>query len=166
VTWLVDADVLIEASKHHYGFDFCPGFWQWLLDRNGSGRVVSLESVREEIEQGHDDLKLWATGRDENFFLPPDEATARALARVGGWALSRPYLEPARIKFLTSADGFLVAHGLAHGHTVVTHERANWPFSPKRVVIPHACEAMGVRCCSPFQMLREEKARFILESRP
>jgi len=27
---LLDANVMITAQNLHYGFDFCPGFWNWL----------------------------------------------------------------------------------------------------------------------------------------
>jgi hypothetical protein len=58
------------------------------------------------------------------------------------------------------ADYYLVVHALAGGHTVVTHEiPAN---SPGRVKIPNACLGVGVQFMTPYQMLRIEKARFVL----
>ena len=32
--YLLDANVFIQAKNLHYGFDFCPAFWDWLVDRN------------------------------------------------------------------------------------------------------------------------------------
>jgi hypothetical protein len=29
--YLLDANVFIQAKNLHYGFDFCPAFWAWLL---------------------------------------------------------------------------------------------------------------------------------------
>ena len=43
---------------------------------------------------------------------------------------------------------------------MVTHEVPSG--STKRVKIPDACLAMGVNCLQPFEMLRREKARFVL----
>lgn len=63
--------------------------------------------------------------------------------------------------FLQVADYYLVAHALAHGHTVVTHEVA--APSIKKIKIPNACIGVGVKCMSPYVMLRLERARFVLE---
>jgi hypothetical protein len=62
--------------------------------------------------------------------------------------------------FLQVADYYLVAHALAHGHTVVTHEVP--APSRKRIKIPNACIDLGVKCMTPYEMLRVERARFVL----
>ncbi len=30
MAYLLDSDVFIRAKRDHYGFDFCPAFWDWL----------------------------------------------------------------------------------------------------------------------------------------
>lgn len=35
MTYLIDANVLIEAKNRYYAFDIAPGFWKW-LDRAGT----------------------------------------------------------------------------------------------------------------------------------
>lgn len=65
--------------------------------------------------------------------------------------------------FLQGADCYLVAHAHAHSHQVVTHERVDAGRS--RIKIPVACVAMGVTCMTPFEMLRAERARFVLQQR-
>jgi len=57
-----------------------------------------------------------------------------------------------------------VAHALAHGDTVVTHEVPS--NSLKKIKIPDACISLGVRCVAPYAMLRLERARFVLGARP
>lgn len=52
------------------------------------------------------------------------------------------------------ADYLLIAYASAHGHTVVTHERPS-PQSKKRILIPDACAAMGVKTVDTFHMMRE-----------
>jgi hypothetical protein len=60
----------------------------------------------------------------------------------------------------SSEDAYLVAHALAYGHDVVTHEvPAN---SPKKIKIPNVCVGLGVKCMTPYAMLRRERARFVL----
>ena len=158
--YLLDSDVLIQAKNLHYGLDFCPAFWDWLVASNSSGLVYSTEKVGDEIDAGADELAGWAAARGDGFFLKPDAAILPALAMVSGWATGQNY-EPAAVStFLQVADFYLVAHALAHGHVVVTHEVA--AASTKKIKIPNACIGVGVKCMSPFEMLRHERARFVL----
>ena len=58
------------------------------------------------------------------------------------------------------ADYWLVSHALAHGQVVVTHEKpAN---TPHKVKIPNVCVGLGIKVMTPFEMLRHERARFVL----
>lgn len=160
MSYLLDSDVFIQAKNLHYGLDFCPAFWDWLIASNTSGRVFSTEKVGDEIEAGADELATWAAARGDGFFLKPDAAILPALATVSSWATGQKY-EPAAVStFLQVADFYLVAHALAHGHAVVTHEVA--AASTKKIKIPNACIGVGVKCVSPFEMLRHERARFVL----
>jgi hypothetical protein len=36
-------------------------------------------------------------------------------------------------------------------------------MSRKRIKIPDACIGLDLRCMTPYEMLRREKARFVLE---
>lgn len=164
MTYLLDADVFIQAKNLHYGLDFCPAFWDWLITSNVAGSVFSTEKVGDEIEAGGDELSGWAAARGTGFFLKPDSAILPALGKVSAWATSQTY-EPAAVNtFLQVADFYLVSHALAHGHTVVTHEIAS--ASTKKIKIPNACIGLGVKCMTPFEMLRHERARFILGPKP
>jgi hypothetical protein len=160
MAYLLDANVFIQAKNLHYGLDFCPAFWDWLIRENSAVRVYSIEKVGDELEAGVDELATWASVRGENFFLQPDARMLPALATVSTWATGQSY-EPAAINtFLQAADFYLVAHALAHGHTVVTHEVPS--PSVKRLKIPNACIGLGVKCVTPFEMLRSSRAKFVL----
>ena len=83
-----------------------------------------------------------------------------ALSNVSAWATGQSY-EPAAVNtFLLVADYYLIGHAIAHGHTVVTHEVAS--TSTKRIKIPDACIGLGIKCVNPYEMLRTERARFVL----
>lgn len=56
MAYLIDSNVLIEAKNRHYGFDFCPAFWTWLVDSNLRCRVFSIERVKHELVKGDDEL--------------------------------------------------------------------------------------------------------------
>jgi predicted nucleic acid-binding protein len=162
MVYLLDANVFIQAKNFHYGFDFCPAFWQWLEAAHASGVVFSVEKVGDELLAGADDLATWVKTQGSAFFLTPDEKVVTALSVVSRWVNAAAY-EPAAVSsFLQAADLYLVAHALAYGYAVVTHEVA--AASTRRVKIPNACTAVGVDCRGPFEMLRNESARFILQA--
>jgi hypothetical protein len=158
--YLLDANIFIQAKNLHYSFDFCPAFWEWLDVENQNGKVFSIEKVRDELIGGDDELAEWAKARGSEFFLPPDTGIVPSLATVSSWAGSGDYEPGAVSQFLQVADYYLVAHALAHGFDVVTHEVA--ANSVKKIKIPNACISHGVKSMSPYEMLRTEKARFVL----
>lgn len=158
--FLLDTNIFIQAKNLHYGFDFCPAFWEWLISQNASGRVASIEKVSDELQAGDDDLSGWATAQGSSFFLPADDQVVPALGRVSDWARSQAY-EPAAIAtFFQVADYWLVAHALAHDYEVVTHEVPS--ISTRKIKIPNACVGLGLKHISPYEMLRRERARFVL----
>lgn len=158
--YLIDANVFIQAKNLHYGFDFCPAFWDWLVEQNGTGRVASIEKVADELRAGADELADWAAGRGNGFFLRPDNTVVSALNTVSDWASGSGYQPAAVATFLQVADYWLVAHALAHDCTVVTHEVP--VDTVRKIKIPNACIGLGVPCMNPYQMLRRERARFVL----
>jgi len=162
--YLLDANVFIEAKNRHYGFDFCPAFWDWIDQKNAAGTVFSLEQVGDELNAGSDDLTAWGATKGAKFFLPLDGAVTPVLPAVSGWAMGQGYEPGAVSGFLMDADYWLVAFALAHGHVVVTHEIAS--ASKKKIKIPDACLGLGVRFYNPYQMLRNERARFVLGPTP
>jgi hypothetical protein len=56
MAYLLDANVFIQAKNLHYGLDFCPAFWDWLILRNAAQEVFSIEKVGDEIAAGADEL--------------------------------------------------------------------------------------------------------------
>ena len=161
--YLVDSNVFIQAKNLHYGFDFCPAFWDWLVEQNDAGRVASIEKVANELQAGEDELAAWAAARGAGFFLPPDDAVLPALRTVSDWAGGHGYRSAAVATFLQVADYWLVAHALAHEVAVVTQEvPAN---TTSKIKIPNACIGLGLHCMTPYEMLRRERARFVLEAK-
>ena len=160
MAYLLDADVFIRAKNLHYGLDFCPAFWDWLEVGNDSGQVFSIEKVGDEVRAVADELSDWAADQEDTFFLRPDASVFPALAEVSEWANGQAYEAAAVNTFLQVADYWLVAQARAGRHTVVTHETPS--ASTRRIKIPDACIGLGVKCITPFEMLRRERAGFVL----
>lgn len=164
MAYLLDADAFIRAKNLHYGFEICPGFWDWLVTANERGIVFSIEKVADEVAAGEDDLAIWADCRGDAFFLKPTMEVLVALGTVGDWIRGHGYQAAAIDTFLQVADSYLIAHALAGGYDVVTHEIPS--PSMNRIKIPSVCIGLGIKCLTPFEMLRREKARFVLANSP
>ncbi len=81
MAYLLDANIFIQAKNLHYGMDFCPAFWDWLVHANQTGSLYSVEQVGDELLDGNDELAQWAKQRGNKFFLPPDGPTIPAANR-------------------------------------------------------------------------------------
>lgn len=161
MVYLLDTNVFINARRHYYGFDLCPGFWDWLDRGSAAGVVASVEAVFDELIEYGDELSDWARTR-RGFFMPVTAGEVVAVSTVNRWANDSPdYDAAAKTEFASVADSFLIAQALAGGHTVVTHEVIK--DTRKKIQIPNAAAALGVPCCLPFHMLRVERARFVLD---
>lgn len=161
MAYLLDANVFMAAKNLHYGMDFCPAFWDWLVRENKSGKVFSIEKVGDEIMAGEDDLAQWASRRADGFFLKPDAEVVSALGTIASWVNGHVSYSPAaKNMFLQIADYYLVAQALSGGHVVVTHEKPE--NSVHWIKIPNVCIGVNVKHVTPFEMLRRERARFVL----
>lgn len=160
MSYLLDANVFIQAKNLHYGLDFCPAFWEWIVEKNNEGSVYSIDKVADEIAAGEDELSDWIKDKKNGLFLKTEAGTAAQFGRVSEWTTSQDY-EPSAINtFLQVADFYLIAHALERNFIVVTHEvPAN---STKRIKIPNACIGLGIKFMTPYEMLRREKAKFVL----
>lgn len=160
MAYLLDANVFIQAKNLHYGLDFCPAFWDWLIHANSKKQLFSIEKVGDEIDAIADELADWADARGEEFFLKPDPTIVPTFAAVSTWVSTQNY-DPAAVNtFLQVADYYLACYALAHKHTIVTHEIAS--ASTKKIKLPNVCVGLGIKFMSPYEMLRHERARFVL----
>ncbi len=161
MSYLLDADVLIQAHKLHYGFDFCPGFWDWIVRMHQRGEVHSILAIRNDIATGGDQLADWVNELDQGFFLQPDSMSLEALGSITDWVdAHKLYSVAAKQEFMTCSDLHLIAHALAHRMTIVTME-VSAPNSKNRVKIPDVCNAMNVKSMPSYELLRTLKARFV-----
>ena len=152
--YVLDTNVFIDAANAYYAFDLAPGYWDFLVQLFDSHHAVSIKSVYDELgEVGDGDpLKDWAKQNKQHFIAPDSRVLAR-YQQVMKWAQDN-YEAPAVSEFRRVADSWIVAHALANGWVVVTHEKSA-PRSKKRIKIPDACAALGVECLNPFTMLRD-----------
>jgi hypothetical protein len=155
-TYVLDANVFIEAARRYYAFDIAPPFWQMLIDHANNGLVLSIDHVKVELERGKDELAEWASGSfHEHFASTEEEDVIAAYRKIMVWSQGQAQFTPgAKAEFARVADGWLVAYALAKVCIVVTHEQFNLE-AKARIKIPNVCQAFGVQYVDTFQMMRE-----------
>ena len=171
--FILDSSSLITPYRTYYSPNIVPTFWKKLEETIKKGIVCTIDKVMEEVKQGDDELKAWFS---EVFSpIPPVPFLQRKdtdslfafeewgeYKKVISWAMeAAQYSEDAKYEFsdYNKADAFLVAFCKAHGLILVTEEKYN-PEIKKRIPIPNACEALGVKYISLFELM--EKVGIIL----
>ena len=159
--YVLDANVFIEAARRYYAFDLAPAFWESLTYHATSGRIQSIDRVKDELERGHDELATWVMGDFGNAFASTDEEdTISSYGEVMGWVNAQDQFSgAAKASFATGADGWLVAHARSRSRIIVTHEVLD-PGIRRKVPIPNICNAFSVDYVDTFAMLRELGVRF------
>ena len=158
-SYLIDTNVFIQAKNIHYRFEFCQAFWQWLEDAHQAGVVLSIKKVKKELKDGKEDdaARLWAESITDGFFIDDisDPEVMEAYRDVMQWSVSNShYKQQAKDEFarFDNADAFLIATAKTYGHILVTHELSN-PASKKRILIPDAADALGVKSIQIYDLL-------------
>ncbi len=162
--YLVDSDVLITAKNRYDALGICPGFWDSILYGHSCGHLHRIDRVKQELLRGSkdDDLVQWV-GQcvPAGFFLASGGSEVVAsYRRVMLWVnRHKQYRDEAKAKFASDADGWLVAHGMATGKTVVTLEQSS-PESLTAIKLPDVCHAFSVPCGNIFAMLHRLGVRY------
>ena len=162
--YVLDSDVFIAAKNSYYAFAICPGFWDSLIHHHNAGNICSIDRVRSELLAGRktEDLVQWVKEQLPSvFFVGTDEeAVTDAYGRVMLWVQrNAQYLDQAKAKFATEADGWLVAYAMIHGVTVITNEQPR-PQSRSRILLPDVCSQFNVTYKDTFAILHELAVRY------
>jgi hypothetical protein len=163
MSYLLDANTLIEAKNRYYQMRFCPGYWAWLTRGKSAGQLASVDSVSRELRRGNDELAQWAADQADLFLLESDPPTQDSFAEVAELVASQAssMKSGALEEFLSGADPWLIAKARVTGQTIVTHERLN-TGSRRKFLIPNVCIHFGVEYIDTFDLLNRLDARFVL----
>lgn len=137
--------------------DVWPSFWSTLAGLINSGKIFSIDMVKEELERGGDELTDWIKNyAPRGFFLSQDSSVIGKLVETISWAQKSPtiYTDTAINDYASIADSSLVATAAAKNMTLVTFEKSN-PQRRNRIMIPDACNALGVVCCDLNSAFRQ-----------
>src|SRR5215510_13398869 len=160
--YVLDTNVFVQAHRRHYAFEICPGFWDCLIHHHETGRIVSIDRVRDEILAG-DALESWAkdSAPSSLFSVTANAAVVQSYADIVSWVQANSqFNSEAKTGFAQIADAWLCAYAKANArHVVVTHEEIS-PQAKRRVPIPNVCQQFRVDYVDPFTMLKDLKVRF------
>lgn len=164
--YLLDSDVFITAKNTYYAFDIYPGFWKGLLHQHQQGKVFSVSRVRGELLAGRktEDLVQWVANEvPDSFFLEVEQGDVpAAYTEIMLWSQRHSrYLDRAKAKFATGADGWLVAYAKVHNGVVITNEQSA-PESKAEIKLPDVCAHFNVPYKDTFLMLRDLALQFDL----
>jgi hypothetical protein len=161
MTYVLDANIFIEAHKRYYAFDICPGYWAVLINCQADGRVHSIDRVQVELTSQADALSRWVQGLPPSFFAGTgDPQVVSLFGNIITWVQSQPqYLPAGKSAFAAGADGWLVAYAKANNLIIETDEVPN-PNIKRKVPIPNVCDAFGVDYISTFNLLRALRVNF------
>lgn len=153
-TYLLDANVFIQAKRRFYPFDLAPGYWDALCWHRAAGRVCSLDRVGGELERGGDDLWTWARDTFGQEGFPDSFGCAAAYGQMVAWVQAQAQFTPAaKSEFMSVADGWLAAYAMKEGRVLVTLEEHK-PDAKAKVPLVNVCLAFGMQPITPFEMLR------------
>ena len=166
--FVLDANVFIGAHRTYYALDFCPGFWKYMIQQFHSGRLLSIDKVRNEIYNisdptNPDALFTWTKAAPNGLFaFSGDQQVASNFASMMAWVNGNSqFFDEAKAEFASVADGWLIAYAQVHNAVVVTQEVLR-PDIRKKVPIPNVCEQFNVPYLNTWKMLRQLGVRFDL----
>jgi hypothetical protein len=99
----------------------------------------------------------------DQFFLPTNIQTTAEFPAISNWTIGGGYEQSATNEFMSVADYYLIAQAKQRKAIVVTHEVPS--NSLKKIKIPNACIGLKVSFVTPFVMLKQLHAKFVLPSR-
>lgn len=158
--YVLDTNVFVEAYRRYYAFDICPGFWDCLIHFTGDDRVLSIDRVKAEIENG-DQLAEWVDDAPSELFVSSrDQVVADEFAEMMSWVQGNDqFHQAAKATFAQAADGWLAAYTKALGGVLVTQE-AYAAEARNKVPLPNVCREFQIDYRDTFEMLRDLEALF------
>ena len=162
--YLFDTNILLEANNRYYGLDFAPGFWNFIEKEAKKTTLKSSDMVLAELIDISDDVGQWAQERKDGIFdiSSQEEEIQQYFSEIANYVNNHPVFSDAeKARFLSGADGWLIAACRYLNATLVTHEVAV-PNNSRKVKIPNIAQQFGVDTTNTFEMIRALGGKFEL----
>ncbi|MEP7013105.1 MAG: DUF4411 family protein [Acidobacteriota bacterium] len=151
----IDAGVLIHASRGVLRLDMVPQFWMFIEEHLATSRIQMPRLAYDEITKVgfKDELAAWCKARKTTGLCKNESREVQEIyGAIAAYSQENYKPQQARL-FLSGADGWLIAHGIADGGIVVTQE--NEKSNKSKIKIPTIARAFDIRCIDTATMLAE-----------
>lgn len=163
--YLMDTNSFVSPYRRYYAFDLVPSYWKVLSKRLGTGRIVVLDMVRDEIKKGDDPLTEWLDAQDGLSICPhvTPEIISKYQEILQYVQTCGFYKETALAEWAPEhiADPWIIAAAAVHDYTIITDEGPSGGLNKKNpnryAKIPDVAEAFGVKSANLFYMMRQLK---------
>ena len=162
--YIFDTNILLEANNRYYGLDFAPGFWEFVEKEAKKTTLKSNDMVLAELIRVGDSVSDWVEERRDEIFdiSSEEEEIQQYFSDIANYVNAHPvYSEAEKARFLSGADGWLIAACKHLDATLVTHE-VSVPNNSKKVKIPNIAHQFGVKTINTFDMIRSLGGKFEL----
>ncbi len=162
-SYVLDANVFIEAKNRYYGFDICPGFWVSLVELCDRKLLCCIDHIQQELCAVDDELKEWVKNNSPEvlFKKTQDQAVVDSFQSMIQWVYGEEqFADSAKQTFASVADGWVLAYAHANNLVVVTHEEYA-PEAVRKVPMPNVCVEFEIEYVNTFRMLRDLGVRFV-----
>lgn len=149
----IDTSAILDGWRRHYPPDVFPALWQRLDQLITSSDLAATEEVLRELERKDDEVHEWFKERGGMFILI-DEPIQIAVAQL--LADYRRLVNDQRNRSM--GDPWVIALAQVHGCAVVSGEQRSGNLNRPR--IPDVCDALGIRCISLLELIREQRWLF------
>jgi hypothetical protein len=158
--YIADSNFFIQAHRVSYPLDVAFSFWNKVKQLANSGKIISIDKVKDELFDKNDALEEWCILNLPDDFFKDTSTEMVAYSKVINWAVSKSdhFLPNAINEFLDSneADAFIVAYALADSsNRIVVTQEISEPYRRNKVKIPEACNGLNVQHVNMMDMFRQ-----------
>ena len=163
MAYLLNKDVFLQAQNMHYKMSFCPAFWRWLVETNKKQLLFTIDKVINGIEEDEEqqEFNSWIL-KHKKALCKNSASLSHEYYLINEKFRSGHFVDEAVYNFVSSYEYHLIAVAIANKYVIVTHEVKNAEIKYK-VNLPYFCELIGIKCITPFEMLKLENPKFILK---
>ena len=158
MTYLLDANVLIDAARDYYSNYMVPEYWDWLIHQIKKGIVKIPPPIIDEILVGNksDFVVQFIKSHKSDILLNVDINNQSIQIVNDQYKQNGQDLNEDDYNKI-GQDYLLIAYALQSGHSIVTCEVSVPSKKGKNRKIPNVCDSLKIKCLHPYALHRELK---------
>lgn len=159
--FLLDSNTFITPYKNYYPFDFASSFWHQLLTNCSLDNVAVLDSVKEEVLKGEDELSAWMnSAKSIKICSRKDVSVVKKYSEILIHIQNSSLYNEKALRVWSkkeAADPWLIAVAAQYGYTIITFETSSGIITTPsgRPKIPDIGKEFGVHCENLFYFMRK-----------